>query len=740
MASSMTYLHVAIPLNISSFDHQLSLFSDYLTKFQALKTDQASQITFTKSIRDLAQFASSRLRSLRSQLAFIDSILPPTDIQLHPRHQRHIIQNFSLPSLFPSESEPPAPPPQSRPRRFVFLPSMLVCQRDLDIVRQDRDALLCERNQLVANIGTWRSALSDSNLQLHSCQSLLNTLNQSLYEYPDLPEFHDVYFNHTYNNPQPTTTTPAPFSAFRPVRRKRQILAAAALGIGAIGTLFGLFNHAELSKIRDQIIHLSDQHHLLATISKVHEHQLRELNLDLEHLTQIVQLLITYNPALVYAKLDVQLDTISNRLTVLFDTLQQLQHQRLSVRLLDSMQLATLHDLVVAAARTRNLQLLSPNPQDLFQLDTSYVRSGQDILILLHVPCVTSDHLLTIYRYIPFPYPLSPSIPFASSHRSPLSQIHTLQDLLHSNSSTFASSALFFVPETEMIAIGRSSPMGVSRFRLVSQADLSSCIQKNHIFLCDHHQILRKDLQGTCLGALYLQHEGGVKENCRIDRRPLRETVYQLSATDHLVYTPTPLTTQILCSNGSHYPLRLHDTSRLHVPESCLTELRNHTITSDGSIRIKADPLHFQWDFDPLLLPSELLSSAAHLDDELNTLKESLHALHNSTSSSPPTEQEIDQSFSTLLNNHMSSPSKVPIILWLLFSLFFAVLLLVLIWCLVSRHRRRRRASALGLAPIVRVSRRLRRTPSEDSISYIARTGIVVPEPAPRSGAAPRSS
>ncbi len=73
---------------------------------------------------------------------------------------------------------------------------------------------------------------------------------------------------------------------------------------------------------------------------------------DLNHLTEIIQLLITYNPALVYAKFEHNVRIIEDRLSVLFDALQQLQHQRLSVTLLDEHQMSLLHKSVI------NIQLL----------------------------------------------------------------------------------------------------------------------------------------------------------------------------------------------------------------------------------------------------------------------------------------------------------------------------------------------------------------------------------------------
>jgi len=124
-------------------------------------------------------------------------------------------------------------------------------------------------------------------------------------------------------------------------------------------------------------------------------------------LADVVKSLIAFNPALVYARLQAQIDDLADHLTTLLDTIQQLQHQRLSIQLLDMDQLNELYAHLQTAANNNNYKLLIQAPQDIFQLDVSYVRKNSDVLILVHVPCLTDTHLLTIYRYANLPLPVS---------------------------------------------------------------------------------------------------------------------------------------------------------------------------------------------------------------------------------------------------------------------------------------------------------------------------------------------
>ena len=176
-------------------------------------------------------------------------------------------------------------------------------------------------------------------------------------------------------------------------------------------------------------------------------------------------------------------------------------------------------------------------------------------------------------------------------------------------------------------------------------------------------------MSGSCLGALFIQNPEGIEENCRIERKQLRETVYRLSATEHLVFSPNPLTTQIECKNGSHFPLRLKATSRISIPEGCSAQLHNHTIYSDPTLRIAPEALHFTWDFNPANLPNsaQLLEGTKHIGPQLAMIRKHLDQLANETIA-----KEV---FAGLLVEHLTSPNKISILIWIILILLAAALL-----------------------------------------------------------------
>ena len=737
----MAYIHVAIPLNISTFEIQIEMFDHYLTQLLLSSAAPHHLPSFVKSVRDIATFAQSRLHHLQTSIRFVDTILPEdTSPSAQDRTRRFIpmllpvvatlIADINEKARLSREGDLFYPngtlkntsyvpaeflEVQSRQKRFftdLYLPSWH--RSAIENIRRQQD--LRRHDQLRRFLESMRTSLPPNST---------TTPTPPLPPSPDYVDIHVTPVNHSYpsapthpfyaNNSfvirpflppiQATTAAPAaavsdpplPYpvlhtrtpipAANTQIRTRRQLLAGIGVASGILGTFLGLFNQHEITQIQSQVSSLTTSTNLLINVAHTHDQQLHHLQNELTHLVSVITLLISTNPALVYAKLQSQLDIVADRLKILQDCVQQLQHQKLSITLLDLSQLHIMYQSVLTTANSKGYTLLPTKPQDFFQLDTSYIRTGANVLILVHVPCLTDNYLLTIYKFANLPYPVASFMAAANltSAPSPLQPVHTVHDLLssfsHPDDFTPATTAIHFVPESDLIAIGRND--GVSnRYKLLSNADLAGCVQRNHVYLCEHHQVLRTDLEGSCLGSLYLQSERGVRENCRIDKRPLRETVYQLSATDHLVVSPFPHTAQILCKNGSHYPIRLRSTSRITVPPACHLRLFNHTISSDDSIRVKPEPLQFSWSFNPLILPSELMQQSAHADDQMNQIKSEISLFNNLTL------QHKD--FPEAVSNTLAEPSPFSALFWTSFALAIVALGLLICWYCGSRQRARR--------------------------------------------------
>ena len=724
MAAAMSYIHVAIPLNISTYQHQCTLFDNYLKTFAAKTTNDPLHVSFTKSIRDLATFAYKRLDKLIDKLRFIDVVLPSDELTL-PLSDRH--------------------------KRFLDVILVPILRLDGTLAKWEKESVdgdLFDKDCNVKNTSTplnplyppsfrtkrnlafWQQNLANKERkrreELLKCHLLKQqTTTTTPMPYPDYPDFHEIFANDSY--PVTTTTTtpkpnlhrtfhsvshdPPPTLTSRHIRdtsqtyqltpdtshthdrSPKQILAAVGAIGGVLGTIFGLFNQAEIHNIAKHVSHLEASQNMLIQVAHKNSQNLKQLNAEMTHLGSIIDTLIKFNPALVYAKLMAQVDDIADHLDALLDTVQQLQHQKLSIKLLDLHQLHILYASIKATALENQWTLLIQNPQDIFQLDVSYIRKDLDVIIMVHVPCLTDAHLLTIYRYANLPLPISAlmSGPSANTTLSHLNHIHTINDLISQFSNPMSAvptsqEALYLLPETDLIAIGRNEGTA-HRYKLLTHADLAGCIQRNHIFLCEGHQVLRTDLEGSCLGSLYLQSQVGVRENCKLERKLLRETVFQVSATDHLVVSPFSHTAQILCKSGIHRPIRIQTTARIHIDPGCSLTLFNHTLRSDQSTRIKPSPLLFSWSFNPLSLPSELLSEAKHLDDQVNLLKTSISTLDNVTVQ----DSEIPQ----IITDTLSTTSTFSILFWTVLGTAVLALTLLICWYCGSRRRQTTKSRTL---------------------------------------------
>ena len=188
MAASMTYIHVAIPLNISTFEDQISLFQYYLDHhFLTMTTNDSNAILFTKTIRDLAHFASLRLQYLADKVKYIDHLLPDESDSLG-RQKR-----------FPDD-----PDSLVREKRMMTLVPWIICMDELKTTKastlEDERILRREIYKYIKENEWLRS-------EIHACRNP---------PYPDLPEFHATFKNSTYPQVPPPTNPIPPFSAFRP--------------------------------------------------------------------------------------------------------------------------------------------------------------------------------------------------------------------------------------------------------------------------------------------------------------------------------------------------------------------------------------------------------------------------------------------------------------------------------------------------------------------------------------------
>ena len=463
-------------------------------------------------------------------------------------------------------------------------------------------------------------------------------------------------------------------------KRVKRVAPLVVLGAvsGVLGTFLGMYSAYEVTQLKMRLNQQGRNHNLLVHVTKKQEERIHRITENMNTIVQLIKMMVDFNPALIAAQLGAQLDLFEARLGRATGAVQQLQHRRLSIDLLDTLQMTEMHRSVAEVANARGYVLMPERLSDYFQLEASYLRQGEDILIMLHVPCINKDQMLTIYKYIPFPYPLPSSIDQENITIAEMlsKRVGEFNIAKHNTRSDQEIDALIIVPEAEMIAVGRND-----RYKIVTQGDLDNCIKRNRVYLCERNQVLHTNLVNSCLGSIYNRNEEGVRNNCKLERRKLRETVYQLSATDHLLFTPIPYNTRIDCKNGSHFPLYLAQTTQLHVPEECSVTLKSHSIQSDYNIRISPEPLHIPWQWDPLTLPADLLLDAAIIDKKIHTVSSDLAKLLNETGTKTD--------FHNMMNDRFYDPVSFPWFVWLSILVSIAAFLILIFWyCYNLRQQR----------------------------------------------------
>jgi len=131
--------------------------------------------------------------------------------------------------------------------------------------------------------------------------------------------------------------------------------------------------------------------------------------------------------------------------------------------------------------------------------------------LILHIPMVPSDSILQLFQLYPFP------LPFTDTH------------------------FLMLDPSNQILAMAISS--GVDQLSVeMSVINLMGCHHINSVYLCEQHGIMRRELNSTCLGSLYVQDFPRAMSLCEMKIIEQTEMVLQLQDNWYLVFLPMTFT------------------------------------------------------------------------------------------------------------------------------------------------------------------------------------------------------
>jgi hypothetical protein len=392
--------------------------------------------------------------------------------------------------------------------------------------------------------------------------------------------------------------------------KKRQLGILLGLGSFIAATAFGARNAAEIQHIANDQHKLKDEMNFILDTQQMQQTAINHLNTVSANITALLADLFINNAAVYESGAQRVIFKTMEGSSIITDTLQAAQSNRLAVNLLPSEAILKIYQSIETRAKTEGYQPLIEKANELFQIETSYLSApGNQIMLLVHVPLVKEGYKFQLLKFIPFP--LS-------------------QTLAHNASIT---------PKVAQDLLAIRTKRGRTEYQILATSDLIGCTKLGNNFKCPGRSILRTQLEDTCLGSLYHQHLQGVLRNCEFEVRTDQEHVFELSNNQFLVSSPQPFHTTIECGEDTH-TVKLTKLSQIHIQGGCEVTLRQHTLRPELNLFTDFGVINFEWTWDPTeLFPSIPLPEIATIidsfkDSGIHTLnvkeiaKWKLHHLH----------------------------------------------------------------------------------------------------------------
>jgi len=512
LASSVTYLHVKLTVDLSSIEKQIDSFDN-------------------------------KLDTLRNQFSDITRFEAPADLKITEASARNLRINIVHRTCVAA-------------RKIIASKKTALSKLREDVhqlqqtmpVPQDKDRMIVQR-----------SILSNENGSLTLKPTL--EVNPKFYKNPVLK---DAVRNSRFVNPL-------------------------GMALGTVGTFMGFYNTLQIKALRREVTAKQTQ---LLEVQQDQQKQLFRINETIAVVTQFMSSSQMYDVTVLTLELDGIEKELTQRIHWATHAIQAAQNHRLSVDFLTSGQLKDLYHKLNLQSLEIGHTLLTTQHSDLYQLEVTYFFDGENVHLLLHIPCVPADSRLRLMKLHPFPLPLNENFTITPD------------------------------VDDEILAI---SP-GFTRYSVrLNTADLIGCHSVNKVYLCDRHGVLSKELNNSCLGALYLQEYTIAKELCEFKIRPSQEIVQQLLDNWFLIYTPTTQTGFIQCLNGTQKEAYLKiGINNVHLSPGCQADLLEHRLYADGSINIPTDITHFEWSWN---VAAEIDLEPQFLSMYINELVE--NGIHN---------------------------------------------------------------------------------------------------------------
>ena len=228
----MKYVHVIIPLNISTFFTQADILQASFQNLTTQTTPDKRRVSFTKAIRDAGVYGMRKLATIIDQIKNLDNNLPhnTTRQTQHHKYNQHIKlkRDIACAHSFSWET--------TQCGQEIDIPVITATQA---FGTQPTD----NSEKAQGPSSSWE--LIEKQLKL---KNLLNQMQKEDNEYMDR------LYNGLHNETNPDTYVRS--------RRKRFILQAFSLFNDVLGTFMGAFNAHEIRQLKKQFNSLSEGHNM----------------------------------------------------------------------------------------------------------------------------------------------------------------------------------------------------------------------------------------------------------------------------------------------------------------------------------------------------------------------------------------------------------------------------------------------------------------------------------------------
>ena len=337
------------------------------------------------------------------------------------------------------------------------------------------------------------------------------------------------------------------------------------LGVSALAN--SIYNSQQISSINKKALQNSHAINQLVDLAKIHNQKILDLDFSVVNISVAVDEALAHGPTQYLSHLGTRLTTAQQKVDQLEQVIHAARQGILHEKALSGDALNTLVKHIQEVSN--DLHYLNPiaNPADLFHLETSYGYSHQEgtFYIMLHVPMITPDYTLALYKYTPTP-------------------------LKHPASKNFT---VLVDPDNTLLGLNDNQ-----QAKEFSDNDVNNCRTLGQYKVCDEHEVIDNNLEESCLGSLFNKNMQRISELCYFKIYKNKEEVFKIAPNTFLVSTPKAYTVRGKCNGRNTLPIQISSLTTIKMDQGCSLKTKAKTITVQKKFHDKQELFSLSWEFD----------------------------------------------------------------------------------------------------------------------------------------------